>query len=76
MGIVHPQMKHGCIGICRSEVYPVMKLVSAWAKIVFPQCLIAFLKVMLYVASSNPHLFTLLLAFFPLRNLASGLWSF
>ena len=32
-------------------------------------------KVMLYVASSNPHLFTLLLAFFPLRNLASGLWS-
>ena len=34
------------------------------------------LKVMLYVASSNPYLFTLLLAFFPLGNLASGLWSF
>ena len=33
-------------------------------------------KVMLYVASSNPHLLTLLFAFFPLRNLASGLWSF
>ena len=33
-------------------------------------------KVMLYVASYNPHLFTLLLAFFPLGNLASGLWSF
>ena len=32
-------------------------------------------KVRLYVASSNPLLFTLLLAFFPLRNLASGLWS-
>ena len=32
-------------------------------------------KVMSYVASSNPHLFTLLLAFFPLRNVASGLWS-
>ena len=26
-------------------------------------------KVMLYVASSNPHVLTLLLAFFPLRNL-------
>ena len=32
-------------------------------------------KVTLYVASSNPYLFTLLFAFFPLRNLASGLWS-
>ena len=32
-------------------------------------------KVILYVASSNPHLFTLLFAFFPLRNLTSGLWS-
>ena len=32
------------------------------------------LKVILYVASSNPHLFTVLLAFFPLRNLTSGLW--
>ena len=33
-------------------------------------------KVMLYVASVfSIHLFTLLLAFFPLRNLASGLWS-
>ena len=32
-------------------------------------------KVMLYVASSNPHLLTLF-AFFPFRNLASGLWSF
>ena len=34
------------------------------------------LKVMFYVDSSNLHLFILLLAFFPLRNLASGLWSF
>ena len=34
------------------------------------------LKVMLYVANSSPHLLTLLFAFFPLRNLASGLWSF
>ena len=34
------------------------------------------LRVMLYVASSNPHLLTLLFAFFPLINLASGLWSF
>ena len=32
-------------------------------------------KVTLYVASSNPHLLTLLFAFFPLRSLASGLWS-
>ena len=32
-------------------------------------------KVILYVASSHPHLFTLLFAFFPLRNLASSLWS-
>ena len=30
---------------------------------------------LLYVASSKPHLFTLLFAFFPLRILASGLWS-
>ena len=35
-----------------------------------------YLKIMLYVDSSNPHLLTLLFAFFPLRNLASGLWSF
>ena len=34
------------------------------------------LKVMLYVASSKPHLFTLLFAFCPLGNLAGGLWSF
>ena len=34
------------------------------------------LKVILYVANSSPHLLTLLFAFFPLRNLASGLWSF
>ena len=34
------------------------------------------LKVILYVASSTPHLLTLLFAFLPLRNLASGLWSF
>ena len=34
------------------------------------------LKVMLYVASSSTHLLTLLFAFFPLRNLANGLWSF
>ena len=34
------------------------------------------LKVMLYVASSSPHLLTLLFAFFPSRNLSSGLWSF
>ena len=33
------------------------------------------LKVMLYVSSSNPHQFTLLMAFFPSRNLASGMWS-
>ena len=33
-------------------------------------------KVMLYVASSSPHLLTLLFAFFPFRNLASGLLSF
>ena len=33
-------------------------------------------KVMLYVASSRLHLFTLLLAFFPFKNLAKGLWSF
>ena len=33
------------------------------------------LEVMLEVASSNPHMFTLLLTFFPFRNLASGLWS-
>ena len=33
-------------------------------------------KVMLYVANSRLHLFTLLLAFFPFRNLAKGLWSF
>ena len=34
------------------------------------------LKVMLWVASSRPHLLTLLFAFFPFRNLAKGLWSF
>ena len=33
-------------------------------------------KGMSYVANSHPHLLTLLFAFFPLRNLASGLWSF
>ena len=33
-------------------------------------------KEMLYVASSRLHLLTLLLVFFPLRNHASGLWSF
>ena len=33
-------------------------------------------NVILYVVSLNPHLFTLLLAFFPFRNFASGLWSF
>ena len=33
-------------------------------------------KEMWYVASSCPHLLTLLFAFFPFRNLASGLWSF
>ena len=33
-------------------------------------------KVMLYVANSRLHLFTLLLAFFPFKNLAKGLWSF
>ena len=33
-------------------------------------------KVILYVASSRLHLLTLLLAFFPFRNHASGLWSF
>ena len=30
-------------------------------------------KVMLYVASSSPHVLTLLFAFFPFRNLASSL---
>ena len=34
------------------------------------------LNVMLYVASSRLHLFTLLLVFLPLRNHARGLWSF
>ena len=34
------------------------------------------LNVILYIASSSPHLFTLLLAFFSFRNFASGLWSF
>ena len=33
-------------------------------------------KVMLYVASSRLQLLTLLLAFFPFRNCAKGLWSF
>ena len=33
-------------------------------------------NVILYVVSSSPHLFTLLLAFFPFRNFASCLWSF
>ena len=33
-------------------------------------------NVILYVASSSPHLCTLLLAFLPFRNFASGLWSF
>ena len=33
-------------------------------------------KVMLYGASYNPHLLTLLFAFFPVRNLASSMWSF
>ena len=33
-------------------------------------------KVMLYVASSKLHLFTLLFAFFPFKNHAKGLWSF
>ena len=33
-------------------------------------------KEMLYVASSRLHLLTLLLVFFPLRNHATGLWSF
>ena len=32
------------------------------------------LKVMLYVASSRLYLLTLLLAFFPFRNHAKGLW--
>ena len=35
-----------------------------------------YLKVMLYVASSRLYLLTLLLAFFPFRNHAKGLWSF
>ena len=34
------------------------------------------LKVTLYVTSSRLHLLTLLLAFFPFRNWAKGLWSF
>ena len=33
-------------------------------------------NVILYVVSLSPHLFTLLLVFFPFRNFASGLWSF
>ena len=33
-------------------------------------------KVMLYVTSSRLHLLTLLLAFFPFRNHAKGLWLF
>ena len=34
------------------------------------------LKEMVYVASSELHLLTLLLVFFPLRKCARGLWSF
>ena len=34
------------------------------------------LNVVLYVVNLSPHLFTLLLAFFPFRNFASGLWTF
>ena len=34
------------------------------------------LKVVLYVASFRLHLLTLLLAFFPFRNCAEGLWPF
>ena len=41
IGIVHWQSKHGCVGICRSEVYLLMKLISAWLKVAFPQCEIA-----------------------------------
>ena len=33
-------------------------------------------NVIFYVASLSPHLFTLLLVFFPFRNFASGLQSF
>ena len=33
-------------------------------------------NLILYVVSSNSHLFTLLLGFLLLRNFASGLWSF
>ena len=33
-------------------------------------------NVILYVASSRLHLFTLLLVFLPLRNHARALWSF
>ena len=35
-----------------------------------------YLKVMLYVACSSPHLLTLLFVFSPLRNLVSSMWSF
>ena len=34
------------------------------------------LNMILYVASSSPHLLTLLLAFFPFRNLSSDLLSY
>ena len=33
-------------------------------------------NVMLYVANYSPHQLTLLLAFFPFKNFARGLWSF
>ena len=33
-------------------------------------------NVMLYVANTSPHLFTLLFAFFPFKNFVSGFRSF
>ena len=38
----HLQSKHGCIGICRSGVCPLMKLASAWLKVMPLQCVLTF----------------------------------
>ena len=38
---VYLPAKHGYVGTCKSEVYSLMKLVSAWLKVVFLQCVLA-----------------------------------
>ena len=45
-----------------------------WSTALF-HALVIHLKLILYVANSSDYQFTLLLAFFPLRNLWKGLWS-